>query len=89
VYLARAIDSESGVDRTYLRLAFCGSVGEPEPGRALDTGIVRTLWLDAEQIEACAARHRSPLLLRCIADHRAGKRYPLDLISAHPSLHTR
>jgi len=76
VYLA---PSASG-DVTYLRFAFAGKVGEPEPGRALDAGILRTLWLTPEEIEAERSRHRSPLLMRCIADHRAGRRYPLELL---------
>jgi len=77
IYLSPAVD---GV--TYLRFAFAGTLGEPEPGRALDAGIVRTLWLTREQIDAQRERHRSPLLARCIADHRAGRRYPLDLLQA-------
>ncbi|MDH4059523.1 MAG: NUDIX hydrolase [Aquincola sp.] len=75
-YLAPSASGEV----TYLRFAFAGEVGEPEPGRALDAGILRTLWLTPEQIEAERARHRSPLLARCIADHRAGRRYPLELL---------
>lgn len=71
---------EAGV--TYLRFAFAGSVGEPLPGRALDDGILRTLWLTADEIAAERARHRSALLLRCIDDHRAGKRYPLQLLQS-------
>jgi len=67
-------------DVTYLRFAFAGRVSEPEPGRALDDGIVRTLWLTAEEIAAEHARHRSALLMRCIEDHRAGRRYPLDVL---------
>jgi 8-oxo-dGTP pyrophosphatase MutT (NUDIX family) len=77
VYLSPAAD---GV--TYLRFAFTGTVGEPEPGRALDGGIVRTLWLTPQQIDAEAGRHRSPLLARCIADYRLGMRYPLELLRA-------
>lgn len=69
-------------DVTYLRFAFGGTVGEPEPGRALDAGIVRTLWLTPAEIHAEQARHRSPVLARCIADHAAGRRYPLDLLQA-------
>lgn len=76
VYLAHSPTS----DITYLRFAFTGSVGAPEAGRALDTAILRTLWLTPEAIEAERARHRSPLLARCIADHSAGRRYPLDLL---------
>ncbi len=89
VYLARSGGrdaSESG-PITYLRFAFTGSVGEPEPGRALDDGIVRALWLLPAEIEAERARHRSPLLQRCLADHRAGRRYPLELLQADESVY--
>ena len=83
VYLARL---QRGADEiTYLRFAFAGSVGKPEPGRALDTPIVRTLWLTPAEIEACPDRHRSPLLWRCVHDHRAGRRYPLEALVSDPS----
>jgi len=84
VYLSRFQRPASGEDVTYLRLAYCGSSAEPIPGRTLDTGIVRTLWLTPEELRACSARHRSPLVLRCIDDHRAGRRYPLDMIRHYP-----
>ena len=87
VYLSRFVRPASDEDVTYLRLAFCGTVGGPVPGRALDTGIVRTLWLTPDEIRACAARHRSPLVLRCILDHLAGRRHPLGLISTDASVH--
>jgi ADP-ribose pyrophosphatase YjhB (NUDIX family) len=72
-------------DVTYLRFAFVGHVGEPLPGRALDDGIVRTLWLTPEEVAAESARHRSALLMRCIEDHLAGRRYPLDLLQSDAS----
>ncbi|OYU44044.1 MAG: NUDIX hydrolase [Burkholderiales bacterium PBB4] len=74
-------------DITYLRFAFCGTVGEAEPGRALDTGIVRTLWLSADEIRQSTARHRSPLLLQCLEDYLAGRRYPLDLVCTDGSVY--
>jgi 8-oxo-dGTP pyrophosphatase MutT (NUDIX family) len=77
----------AGEDITYLRLAFCGTVGEPEPDRALDRGIVRTLWLSPREIEASRGRHRSPLVWQCVADHVAGRRYPLQLLSTDPSVY--
>ena len=40
-------------DVTYLRFAFAGTVGEPDPGRALDAGIVRTLWMTPDELRAC------------------------------------
>ena len=67
--------------RTFLRIAFCGRLEGHDPSRPLDHGIVRTRWLDREQLLAAQARHRSPLVLRCVEDYLAGVRYPLDLIS--------
>lgn len=73
-------------DITYLRFAYRGRVSEPVPGRTLDNGIVRTLWLTREEIAQQAARHRSPLVVRCIDDHLAGHRHPLGLVQADDSL---
>jgi ADP-ribose pyrophosphatase YjhB (NUDIX family) len=62
---------------TYVRFTFCGELGEHQPGRRLDAGIVRAVWLDADEIRASRERHRSPLVLRCVEDYLAGRRYPL------------
>ncbi len=85
-YLARLQRDRTGEDITYLRFAFTGVVGAPEPGRALDDGIVRTLWLTPAEIEASRERHRSPLLWRCVQDHLAGRRYPLELLTTDGSV---
>jgi phosphatase NudJ len=61
-------------------------VGEPEPGRTLDSGIVRTLWLTRDEVEAAAARHRSPLVMRCVADHAAGRRFDLAVLATDGSV---
>jgi len=73
-------------DITYLRFAYSGELGEALPGRTLDTGIVRTLWMTPEEIRANAERLRSPLVLRCMEDHLAGQRYPLSLVFTDPSV---
>jgi phosphatase NudJ len=86
LYLSRFVRPATGEDVTYLRLAYCGRVGEPLPGRALDAGIVRTLWMTLDELQASAARHRSPLVLQCVQDHRAGRRFPLAMVSADASL---
>ena len=86
VYLSRFRRPARGEDVTYLRLAYAGTVGEPLPGQGLDAGIVRTLWLTADEVRASAERHRSPLVRRCIDDHATGRRFPLDLLSADASL---
>lgn len=80
VYLSRFQREASGEDITYLRFAFCGTLGELQLGRALDTGIVRTLWMTPEEIRASSERHRSPLVVRCMEDYLAGQRFPLALI---------
>ena len=90
VYMTRrqrpATPGSTGDDITYLRFAFCGELGELQAGRALDTGIARTLWLTPDEIRASQARHRSPLLLRCMEDYLAGKRLPLDAVFTDPSV---
>ena len=68
---------------TYVRFAFCGELGEHEPERKLDAGIVRAVWLDVEAIRASRERHRSPLVLRCVEDYLAGRRYPLAALIEH------
>lgn len=84
IYMARSADPAP--DITYMRFAFAGLLGEPEAGRALDHGIVRTLWMTPDEIRASVPRHRSPLLLQSVEDHLAGRRYPLDLIHVDPSV---
>jgi 8-oxo-dGTP pyrophosphatase MutT (NUDIX family) len=67
-------------DITYLRFAFCGRLGSHDAQRRLDDGIVRAVWLTPAEIEATRERHRSPLIVQCVADYLAGRRYPLELI---------
>jgi len=86
VYLARFSRPATGEDITYLRFAYAGTVGEELPGRVLDTGIVRTLWLTPDEMRAQATRLRSPLVLANVEDHLAGRRHPLDVVHADPSL---
>ena len=86
VYLSRFQREATGEDITYLRFAFCGTLGEAQPERPLDTGIVRTLWLTPDELRASQARHRSPLVLRCVEDYLAGLRYPLALIHTDASI---
>lgn len=71
----------SGV--TYLRFTYCGAGGAPDPARALDPDIVRTLWMSADELRACAERHRTPLVMQCIDDYLAGRRFPLDFVRTH------
>ncbi|MEN9372757.1 MAG: hypothetical protein RIR79_309 [Pseudomonadota bacterium] len=83
VYLSRPLPNpymEEG-DITYMRFAFCGELGMFHPERCLDTGIVRTLWMTADEIRTSTARHRSPVVLQCVEDYLLkGMRYPLSLV---------
>ena len=86
IYLSRFQRATTGDDITYLRFAFRGELGAHHPGCALDAGIVRTLWMTADEIRQCEPRHRSPLLLRCLEDYLAGQRYPLSAIYTDPGV---
>ena len=66
---------------TFIRFAFAADVIAHEANRPLDEGIVRALWLPYDELVAQRARHRSPLVLRCVDDYRAGYRRPLDLVT--------
>jgi 8-oxo-dGTP pyrophosphatase MutT (NUDIX family) len=86
VYLSRFQRPAQGEDITYIRLAFCGELGDLQPHLKLDEGIVRTLWMSPEEVRASANRHRSPLVLRCIEDHLAGQRFALTVIHTDPAV---
>ncbi len=90
VYLSRfqrpARAETPAEDITYLRLAFAGSPGVLDPKRELDQGIVRTLWMTLDEVRQSAARHRSPLVLKCIEDHAKGQRWPLQVLYTHPAV---
>ncbi len=66
--------------RTVLRVAFAGLVAERADGSTLDRAIIRTLWLNREELERRAGELRSPLVLLCIEDYLRGVRYPLDML---------
>lgn len=70
--------------RTYLRFAFTGQITGFDATATLDRGILRALWMSAEEITALAHRHRSPLILDCIHDFQRGQRFPLELLTDYP-----
>ena len=72
-------DSGNGV--TFVRFAFAAHAEGHDAGRVLDEGIVRALWLTYEELAARRAEHRSPLVLRCVDDYRAGHRWPPGVIT--------
>jgi ADP-ribose pyrophosphatase YjhB (NUDIX family) len=73
--------SRPGMDLTYLRVCFHGTCFDHEPDRPLEGGIIRVAWLSRDELNATREKLRSPMVLACIDDYLAGKRYPLDLLS--------
>ena len=65
---------------TYLRFCFYGHCIQEYKERALDDGIVRTVWLSPKQIQQERDRMRSPMVQQCINDYLKGQRYPLELL---------
>lgn len=64
----------------YVRFAFHGRLGVLHPDRALDDGIVRTLWMTGDEIRACPARHRSLLVGATLDDWLQGRRIDLSCL---------
>ncbi|PSJ16287.1 NUDIX hydrolase [Nitrosomonas supralitoralis] len=72
-------------DTNYIRFAFGGCVTHHDPEQKLDAGILRASWFGFDEINQMIQRHRSPLVMQCIRDHLAGKRYPLELLMHYES----
>ena len=66
---------------TFIRFAFAADVDAHDPERRLDEGILRAFWLSYDDLTASCDRHRSPLVLRCVDDFRAGLKRPLDFVT--------
>lgn len=71
---------------TFIRFAFNGSVTSHDPGRVLDAGIVRAGWFGVDDIRQMTYCHRSPLVMKCIEDHLAGKHYSLEMLTHYDDL---
>ncbi len=69
---------EDGV--AFLRLCFSGRCHDQDLTRPLDDNIRRALWLPRADLIQDPSHLRTPMVLRCIDDYLAGRRYPLDLL---------
>lgn len=68
-------------DTTYLRFAYIGSVSNHQPNLRLDEGIIRAVWMTAEEIRNKASLMRSPQVLTCIEDYLSGQQFPLTAVT--------
>ena len=82
MYMMRYETPNGGEVRTFIRFAFVGELGNKHD-RPLDDGILRTVWMSHDEIAACRAQHRSPLLMQCVTDYLQGQRAPLSLLHSH------
>ena len=64
----------------FLRFAYAAEALSHDPGRPLDTGILRALWLTPAELKADPGRLRSPLVWQVVADYLAGQRHPLSIV---------
>lgn len=69
-----------GTDKTFVRIAFAGTVPDAPQTADLDDGIVGPVWVTAEQLDQRTDMWRSPMVRRCIDVHAAGTRLPLDAV---------
>ncbi len=72
----------SPAGRDVLRFSFGAEALREDPALALDTGIVRAVWLTRAEIEACADRLRSPMVLTSIDSWLHRPHLPLDTVRA-------
>ncbi|MBA1200617.1 NUDIX hydrolase [Pseudomonas capeferrum] len=65
---------------TYQRICFAARPVRHHTDLALDSDIVRALWLTREQLFVDPSRWRSELVPRCIDDYLAGPLHSLELL---------
>lgn len=65
---------------TYHRYCFIANAISYDPDQPLDAGIEHALWLSIDELQARSEQLRSPMVLKCIKDYLAGRRFPLDFI---------
>lgn len=65
---------------TYLRVAICGSCKNHDAQQPLDKEIIQSIWMSRHELLAEPKKLRSPMVINCIDDYLAGKRYPLDML---------
>lgn len=68
------------LDLTFHRVTFIANALSHNPEQALDEGILQAVWMTRDEVAENKDRLRSHLVLDCIDDYLAGKRYPLNLI---------
>jgi 8-oxo-dGTP pyrophosphatase MutT (NUDIX family) len=66
---------------TYLRVCFTADISHQAHPGPVDPDISAIHWLSLNELRNQSLR--SPIVIDCIEDYLAGKRYPLDLLCEH------
>ena len=66
--------------QSFLRIAFCGSCKNHNASQILDDGIQAAVWKTRDELIQQQQKLRSPMVINCIDDYLAGKRFPIDLL---------
>lgn len=69
---------------TYYRFCYAARPLRQIPDAKLDHDIIGPVWLSLEELNARREQWRSPLVIKCVEDYIAGRRFPLDLVYEHP-----
>ncbi len=70
---------------SFLRVAFCGQCSDHDSEQNLDDGILQAVWKSRDELIQHEQNLRSPMVINCIDDYLAGKRYPVDILINIPS----
>ncbi len=66
--------------KSFLRICFSGQSVKHINDQPLDDGIIKTHWLNCEEIEEKKSLLRSPLVMASIIEYKKGHHYPLSLL---------
>jgi len=68
-----------GSDETFFRHCFAAKACDFDATRELDSGILKAIWLNRDELLERKNELRSPLVLTSIDDYQSGQRFPLHL----------
>lgn len=65
---------------TYHRTTFYADAMHCNPDAKLDDGIIGTVWMTYEEMQAASDKMRSNLVIRAVEQYQQGHRYCLDMV---------
>lgn len=71
------------LDLYYLRFCFVCELDDFATTKPQDPEIIQAIWLTKEELLAKGSQIRSELVIPCIEDYLAGKKYPLTMLHSN------